>query len=73
MYMSHSSMGHVRLFAGERAPLGWLPCDGRTLEISKCYLRIVLGSEYELEGKTHLKLPNLEPKDGVPYYICTND
>jgi len=72
-------IGEVRLFAGSRAPAGWLPAEGQTLLISQnAALFSLLGTTYGGDGTTIFNLPDLSdinPKSandaGLNYVICT--
>lgn len=53
-------VGQIMLFAGDRAPTGWLPCDGRSLEVATYpALARILGSRYGGDGVTTIRLPDL--------------
>lgn len=48
------------MFAGDYAPLGWLPCDGRQLDISGYeVLFSLLSTTYGGNGRTNFNLPDL--------------
>jgi microcystin-dependent protein len=51
--------GHILLFAGSFAPVGWLPCDGRELPI-RDYMTLfsIVGTTYGGDGITNFALPN---------------
>ena len=52
--------GEIRCFSFGKTPYGWLPCDGRTLQISTNeVLFALLGSVYGGDGVKNFKLPNL--------------
>jgi microcystin-dependent protein len=52
--------GDIRLFAGNFAPLGWLPANGRLLQISEYeVLFFIIGTTYGGDGQTNFALPNL--------------
>jgi microcystin-dependent protein len=56
-----SSIGEIRLFAGNFAPDGWVFCSGQILSISKFpALYSVIGNTYGGNGKTTFALPNLQ-------------
>jgi microcystin-dependent protein len=58
--MADPFLGEIRLFAGAYAPYGWLPCDGRLLEISDhMELYLIIGTTYGGNGTTTFQLPNL--------------
>lgn len=53
-------IGEIRMFAGNYAPEGWLPCDGRQLQINQYQaLYALLGNAYGGNGTTTFNLPNL--------------
>ncbi len=53
-------VGEIILFAGNFAPKGYLPCDGRLLAISQnTALFSLLGTMYGGDGKTTFALPDL--------------
>jgi microcystin-dependent protein len=53
-------VGQLMLFAFDRAPLGWAPCDGRTLPIEgNDALFQLIGKTFGGDGVTNFKLPNL--------------
>jgi microcystin-dependent protein len=54
-------MGEIRTFAGNFAPVGWLPCDGRLLPISEYdVLYALLGTTYGGDGVSTFALPDLQ-------------
>lgn len=68
-------LGQIMLFAGNFAPEGWLPCDGRVMEIkTNTALFSLLGTNYGGDGVTSFHLPNLPSKTGIDahldYCIC---
>jgi len=57
---SFNSLGEVRLFFGDDIPEGWLPADGRTLQIRDYNpLFNKIGTTYGGRGRTTFKLPLL--------------
>jgi len=53
-------LGEIRLFAGQKAPDGWMPCDGQTLRTAAHgALFSVIGATYGGDGKTTFALPDL--------------
>ena len=53
-------LGEIRAFAFSRVPNGWLPCDGRQLQIQpNVALFALLGIRYGGDGKTTFNLPDL--------------
>ena len=64
-------IGDVSLFAFNKSPKDWLPCDGKVLQISAYpVLASVIGSTYGGDGKTTFAVPNLAAVGGVNYYIA---
>ena len=58
--MSQPFVGEIRLFAGNFAPVWWMPCDGRTLSISEYEtLFVLIGTTYGGDGVVTFKLPDL--------------
>jgi microcystin-dependent protein len=53
-------VGEIRLLAGEAAPAGWEPCDGRLRTISGALtLFHIIGTRFGGDGKTTFGLPDL--------------
>jgi microcystin-dependent protein len=65
-------VGEIRTTADLRVvPVGWLPTDGRTLQISEHpTLYSLIGSSFGGDGETTYALPTLEPSDGLSNQIC---
>lgn len=66
-------IGQVELFAFTSPPRGWMPCDGRVLEVKKnTALFSILRDRFGGDGKTTFALPDL--KDAAPadcgYFIA---
>ncbi|MBN9342552.1 MAG: phage tail protein [Comamonadaceae bacterium SCN 68-20] len=58
--MSEAFVGEIRMFAGDYAPQGWLPCDGRLLDINgNEVLFSLLSTTYGGDGRTNFNLPDL--------------
>lgn len=58
--MADPYIGEIRLFAGNFAPVGWAPCDGRTLPISEYEaLFTLIGTTYGGDGMQNFALPDL--------------
>jgi microcystin-dependent protein len=61
------TIGTIKLFAGDYAPVGYLECDGSTLSISLYpLLYAAIGLAYGGDGGATFKLPDLryvDPKD----------
>jgi microcystin-dependent protein len=78
--MDEGTIGEIRLFAGNFAPLNWAFCNGQTFAINQ-YMALysILGVQYGGDGKSNFQLPNLAPlkeSDGgetpIQYVICLN-
>ena len=66
--MSEAFIGEIRLFAGNFAPVGWLPCDGQLLPISENdALYSLLGTTYGGDGQTTFALPDLRGR--MPVHV----
>jgi microcystin-dependent protein len=58
--MSDAFIGEIRMFGGDYAPDGWMPCDGRTLAIaSYSVLYTLIGTTYGGDGQQTFKVPDL--------------
>jgi len=58
--MSDPYIGEIKMWAGDFAPRGYLPCDGRLLSIqSNTALFSILGTTYGGDGRVTFALPNL--------------
>jgi microcystin-dependent protein len=66
-----STIGEIRLFAGNFAPAGWAICNGQLLQIQDNQaLYSILGTLYGGDGRTTFGLPKIKPvdtPDGDPY------
>jgi microcystin-dependent protein len=59
-------IGEIRMFAGNFAPVGWLPCDGRLLNISQFdALYMLLGTTYGGDGQNTFGLPDLRGRTPI--------
>ena len=76
--MSDPYVGEIRLFAFQRAPTGWLACNGQTLPIAGYdALYAIIGTTYGGDGQTNFNLPNLQGRvalgqgqgQGLPSYV----
>lgn len=69
-------LGAIKLFAFNYAPIGWLPCDGRSVSLYEHQaLFVALGSKPEDDKYRSFKIPDLrgtEPVKGMGYFICVN-
>jgi microcystin-dependent protein len=58
--MADAFIGEVRIFGGDYAPVGWLPCDGGALAISQFEtLFELLGTTYGGDGEETFNVPDL--------------
>jgi microcystin-dependent protein len=58
--MSYPYIGEIRLFAGNFAPAGWAPCDGRLLAVDDYEaLFALIGTTYGGDGQATFALPDL--------------
>lgn len=59
-------MGEIRLFAGNYVPVGWVLCDGRSLQISQySALFSLIGATYGGDGRTTFNIPDLRGRVAV--------
>lgn len=60
------TIGEIRIFAGNFAPVGWLLCDGHLRNI-KDYLELfsLIGTTYGGDGSTTFAMPNLASRVAV--------
>jgi microcystin-dependent protein len=59
-------LGEVMIFAGNYAPKGWLPCDGRLLPINQNQaLYSIIGTRFGGNGQTNFALPDLRGREAV--------
>ena len=60
------TIGEIQLLAFDFAPRGWLPCDGRILQISANQaLFSLLGTTYGGDGLTTFAIPDLRGRTAV--------
>jgi microcystin-dependent protein len=58
--MAEAFIGEIRSVGFDYAPYGWLPCDGRTVNISEYdTLFALIGTIYGGDGVNNFKLPDL--------------
>lgn len=58
--MADPFIGELRLLPYTYAPYGWMPCDGRILQIVQyTALYSLLGTQFGGDGRTNFGLPNL--------------
>ncbi len=67
--MAEYYVGEIRLFAfNQYAPENFLPCDGRTLNVSEYQaLFALIGTTYGGDGSTNFKLPDLRGRSPVNF------
>lgn len=66
--MSDYFIGEFRVFPYNRIPTGWLPCDGRTMQITgNAALFSLLGTFYGGDGKTTFMLPDFRGRTPVAF------
>ncbi|HEY4095929.1 MAG TPA: tail fiber protein [Baekduia sp.] len=64
--MTDAFTGEIRMFSGNYAPVGWLPCDGRALAISEFEpLFELLGTTYGGDGEEAFNVPDLRGRAPV--------
>lgn len=66
MGMYEPYLGEIAIFAGDFAPVGWFPCDGRLLPIAQYQpLYAILGITYGGDGRTNFALPDLRGRSAL--------
>jgi len=64
-------IGQILLFAGNFAPIGWLPCDGRLLQIANNQaLFSIIGTTYGGDNRTNFALPKFPNMQHAIYLIA---
>jgi microcystin-dependent protein len=66
-------VGEVQTFSFSFAPQGWLPCDGRLLQITQFRaLFSLIGNTYGGDGQSTFAVPKLAPlgPDGPNFFIA---
>lgn len=67
-------LGEIRLIAYDDLPVGWMKCEGQSLEINRYpLLYMIMGTKFGQEGKYQFSLPDLRGKapPGLIYCIAT--
>lgn len=72
-------LGQINLFAINFQPRGWIPCDGRLLNVSENQaLFALLGNRFGGDGRTNFAVPDLRTSMfgnqfdvRVKYYIAS--
>lgn len=60
------TIGEIRMFGGNFAPLGWMLCAGQSLAIStNDALFALIGTTYGGDGQTTFNLPNLQSRIAI--------
>lgn len=61
--MTEPFVGEIKMFGGRFAPAGWLPCDGRLLNISEyTSLYTLIETQYGGDGVSTFALPDLRAR-----------
>jgi microcystin-dependent protein len=66
-------LGQIQAFPFNFAPEGWLPCDGRLLDVTdNTALFVLLGTLYGGDGQTTFGIPKIAPiaTRGPSYFIA---
>ncbi len=68
-------VSEIAIFGGRYCPVGWLPADGRLLQIAENEtLFNLIGTRYGGDGNYTFALPHLEPEqtmtNGSPLIAC---
>lgn len=64
--MAQPYIGDIEVFGFNFAPVGWLPCDGRTVPISQyTALYNLLGTTYGGDGQNTFGLPDLRGRAAI--------
>lgn len=64
--MAEPFLGEIRVFAFEKIPKGWVPCDGRVMQIMQNQaLYSLIGSTFGGDGRTTFNLPDLRGRTPV--------
>jgi microcystin-dependent protein len=66
-------LGEIRLFAYDDIPVGWMKCEGQSLDINKYpKLYMMIGTKFGQEGEFKFTLPDLREKapPGLVYCIA---
>ena len=66
--MAQPYIGEIRLFASYFAPVGWEPCDGRSLPIAENEpLYQLIGTVYGGDGESTFNLPDLRGRAAMHF------
>jgi microcystin-dependent protein len=66
-------LGEIRLIAYDDVPVGWISCEGQSLDINKYpRLYMMIGTKFGQDGKFRFTLPDLREKapPGLVYCIA---
>ncbi|ATW24674.1 phage tail protein [Candidatus Formimonas warabiya] len=67
-------LGEIRLIVYDDIPVGWMKCEGQSLDINKYpLLYMIMGTKFGQDGKYQFSLPDLREKapPGLIYCIST--
>ena len=67
-------LGEIRLIAYDDVPVGWMKCEGQSLDINRYpKLYMMIGTKFGQDGKFKFTLPDLREKApaGLIYCIAT--
>lgn len=68
--MAEPFIGEIRVFSFPKTPQGWLPCDGRTMQIqSNQALYTLLGTKFGGNGTTTFNLPDYRGRAMMGYSV----
>jgi|GEM_PF-3180481 len=67
--MNEPYVGEIRMMTNPYAPRNWALCDGLRNISDYEVLFNLIGTTYGGDGKPTFGLPNLEPYQGVKFYI----
>lgn len=66
--INNAYIGEIRIFGGNTAPEGWLPCNGQLLSIqTNPALFSLLGTTYGGNGITNFAVPNLQARTPLSF------
>lgn len=67
-------LGEIRAFAFGRTPVGWLACEGQTLQINQFNaLYALIGIRYGGNGQTTFMLPDLRGRSPLGYGLAESN
>lgn len=69
-------LGQIVIFPYNFVPMGWLLCNGQTLQVQQnTALFSLIGNKFGGNGTSTFCVPNLQGAEAVPgtaYYICVS-